>query len=149
MVAETLRKTVQDVQCDLETALAWTINAKNSLHNVHGFSPYQLVFRKNPNLPCVLNSKPPALSQEPTQEQLRRNLNAMYRARQAYIESESSERIKRALTHKCRSSVGVKYVPGDNVYYKRNDSYQWKGPGLGWLAGTCQAWWSLCWSSSM
>ena len=29
---------------DWETALSWALFAKNALHSVHGFSPYQLVF---------------------------------------------------------------------------------------------------------
>ena len=40
-----------------EVALAWTVNAKNSLHNVYGFSPSQLVFGRNLNLPSVLDDK--------------------------------------------------------------------------------------------
>ena len=35
--------------------------AKNCLHNVNGFSPHQLVYGKNPNLPSVSIHTPPAL----------------------------------------------------------------------------------------
>ena len=37
------------------------ISAKNSLKNVHGFSPNQLVFGSNPSFPNVMNKAPPAL----------------------------------------------------------------------------------------
>ena len=35
----------------LETGFAWAIAAKNSLKNVYGFSPNQLVFGKKLELP--------------------------------------------------------------------------------------------------
>ena len=44
---------------------SWCINGKNSLHNVHEFSPYQLAIGKNPKLPSVLNEKAPALTRQP------------------------------------------------------------------------------------
>ena len=37
-------KIVAETKCPLEIALAWVVNAKNSLHNVYGYSPNQLVF---------------------------------------------------------------------------------------------------------
>ena len=43
-----LLKTCEESGSGLEIALQWVINAKNSLSNVHGFSPYQLVFGMNP-----------------------------------------------------------------------------------------------------
>ena len=45
-----------------EVALAWAINSMNGLHEVHGFSPSQLVFGRNFNLPSVLNDKLPAVA---------------------------------------------------------------------------------------
>ena len=60
---------------------------------------------------------------------LRDYLNALHSARKAFIESENSERIKRALNHNNRSSGDTKYMTGDVVFYKRNDSQLWKGPG--------------------
>ena len=104
------------------------MNAKNSLHNVHGFSPYQLVFGRNPNLPCVLINKAPA-NQQPVIQQAAANLNAMHKARAAFMQSEASEKIRRALRHNVSSSVDTKYVTGDVVYYKRNDCSRWRGPG--------------------
>ncbi|CAC5407523.1 unnamed protein product [Mytilus coruscus] len=47
-----------------ETAISWVVNAKNSLVNVYGYSPYQIVFGRNPNLPSTLVNKPPALEGE-------------------------------------------------------------------------------------
>ena len=57
----TVAKTIEETKCDLEMAVAWAVSAKNSLKNVNGFSPNQLVFGKNPNFPNVSSDNLPAL----------------------------------------------------------------------------------------
>ena len=48
----------------------------------------------------------------------------MHDDRQAFIKSESDEKLTRALRHQARTSSEVKYVTGDKVYYKRRtDDY--------------------------
>ena len=44
-----------------EILLAWANMAKNSLQMWHGFSSYQLVFGRNPNLPNIMTDQAPAL----------------------------------------------------------------------------------------
>ena len=128
VIGDMVTKVREDTGCSVDMAVAWSINAKNSLANMHGFSPYQLVFGKNPNLPNFLHDKPPALGGKSTVEIIRNNLNALHKAREAFIECESSERLKRALNHNVRSSGDIKYVTGDIVYYKRLNEPRWKGP---------------------
>ena len=53
----------------------------------------------------------------------------MHRARTAFIESESSERIRRALRHNIRTYANETYQSGDMVYYRRKGYKGWKGPG--------------------
>ena len=36
-------KITEDLQCSTDLALLWALSAKNSLQNVAGFSPFQLV----------------------------------------------------------------------------------------------------------
>lgn len=60
VLAETLNKMMEESDGDIHLALAWAINAKNSLANVHGFSPAQLAIGKNPQLPGILNDSLPA-----------------------------------------------------------------------------------------
>lgn len=60
-LTEILLQLREDNKCDLETSLNWALMAKNALNNVHGYSPYQLVFGRNPNLPSTLIDKLPAL----------------------------------------------------------------------------------------
>ena len=127
VLADMLSKTWEEGQCDEGTALCWAIHAKNSLSNVHGFSPYQIAIGYTPKLPCVLFDDPPALESS-TSEIVTRNLQGIASARKAFIEAESSEKIRRALRHNMKAG-NRKFYTGDTVYYKRNDSRKWKGPG--------------------
>ena len=49
-------------------------------------------------------------------------------AREAVIQSESSEKIKRALRHNVRTCNDIKFHQGECVYYKRNNNERWHGP---------------------
>lgn len=118
-----------DAQCDLEVALAWAISARNALTNSSGFSPNQLVFGYNPALPNVFMDDPPALKPV-SSKMVKDNLNAMHFAREEFVKNEASERLKRALRHNIRSSEISEIENGDEVYYKRNDSHEWYGPGI-------------------
>ena len=128
VISEMLDKVLEDSQCDFDIALSWCVNAKNSLQNVHGFSPFQLAFGTNPSLPAVMHDKPPAYMNESSSDVLRKNLNALHSAREAFIQSERSERIRRALNSNTRTYSDVAFLNGDVVYYKRKDSRKWKGP---------------------
>ena len=57
--------------------------AKNSLQNVYGFSPSQLVFGRNPNLPPVFNDKLRALVGTTSSEKVAQHLNAKHEVRKA------------------------------------------------------------------
>ena len=114
----------------LNTAVAWAVSAKNSLKNVYGFSPNQLVFGKNPNFPCVMNNKLPALEGVTSSKIVAENLNAMHNARKAFIKAEADEKLRRALRHQVRTSSEVKFITGDKVYYKRRSDDTWKGPAV-------------------
>ncbi|PIK59085.1 hypothetical protein BSL78_03967 [Apostichopus japonicus] len=127
-LTEILNKVSCDPHMDLETALAWSVNAKNSLANIHGFSPYQLVYGTTPCLPTTLTDDLPALEGTTISECVARHLNALHRARREFIAVESSERIRRALRKQVRTLSN--FVTGDKVYYKRQDSNEWKGPGV-------------------
>ena len=129
-LAATLDKVLaEEPKLPFDVALAWAVNAKNSLTNVHGFSPSQLTFGFNPQLPSVVCNKPPALESRTSQDIITDNLNAMKMSREAFMKAESSERIKRALKHNISAGNNKKFFLGDLVYYKRNDSHKWKGPG--------------------
>ena len=111
----------------LDVALAWACNAKNSLTNIHGYSPYQLVFGRQPRLPNVVNDPPPAWEIKTKSKKLIENLTMMHATRQAFMKAENCERLKRALRAKIRTSSTV-YEHGDIVYYKREGEEEFRGP---------------------
>ena len=112
---------------DLNILLGWANMAKNSLHSHHGFSSHQLVFGVNPNLPNILTANPPALKGKTMSQVFAKHLNALHSAREAFIKSEASEKVRRALRHKM--SYGEQhYNQGENVYYKKHDHERWLGP---------------------
>ena len=129
IIDETVMKIMADQPtCSLQVALSWAVNSKNCLQMVGGFSPYQLVFGRNPRLPNVLNDNLPALEGMTISETLALHLNSMHTARQSFIKAESSEKIRRALRHKIRP-VGNAFDRNDLVYYKKDKCKEWKGPG--------------------
>ncbi len=112
---------------DLKSALAWACTAKNSLSNVYGFSPFQIVFGKNPRLPSILNDPPPAWEIKPMSKTLQQNLALINRTREEFVKSLSCAKIKKALTSRVRTMDRV-YTPGQEVYYKRDRDDVWSGP---------------------
>ena len=57
IIADMMDKVLEEAQhLDMDLTLAWCLNAKNSLANVHGFSPFQLVFGQNPKLPSTFTN---------------------------------------------------------------------------------------------
>ena len=129
IISEMLDSIMEDNDINIDIALAWALNAKNSLQNCHGFSPYQLSIGSNPKLPCAFSDLPPALSHEASSKIIKQNLDALHRAREAFIKAENSERIRRAARTNIRSSNFNAYTTGELVYYKRNDNRKWHGPG--------------------
>ena len=60
-LTEILLKIRHDKQLEWETAMSWVLMTQKSLQNIQGYSLYQLVFARNPNLPSTLIDQPPAL----------------------------------------------------------------------------------------
>ena len=128
MLFESAMKTMNDVKCSLETAVAWSVSAKNCLQNVYGYSPNQLVFGINFSLPSVASDSLPALESNVKSDLVRLNLNALHSARENFIRAESSERIRRALKHNVRTYAEIEFCPGDKVFYRRRTKKGWQGP---------------------
>ena len=128
ILKESVRKTIDESGCKLETAVVSGVSAKNSLSGHQGYSPNTLVFGRNPNYPNVLTNNPPALETEVSSITVAENLKAMNNARNAFIQAECSEKIKRALRQKIRSCNNSFFKNGDKVYYKQNNNPKWKGP---------------------
>ena len=88
----------------LEVTLVWVVHVKNCLQMNSGHSSYRLILGRNPNLRSVLVDKSSALEGSANSERFFQHLNALHYPYQAFIQVESSERIRRALHHQIRAS---------------------------------------------
>ena len=103
--------------------LAHALHAKNSSQMVHGFSSYQLVFGKLPNIPVLIDVTPPMFEDNIRGDVRRKHLNALYSARQAYVKSNPESKSKLALKSNLCEDVDLQQ--GEWIYYKREDE-KWK-----------------------
>ena len=111
----------------LEVALAWAVNAVNSLSSVRGFSPHQIVFGRSIKLPNILEDPPPTWEEPQKSKEMMDTLNAIHATRVEYMKSERCERIRRALKAKIRINDTL-YEKGDIVYFKKEGEETWRGP---------------------
>ena len=94
IVDNILQKLVFDhPHTDINVLLGWANMAKNSLHMHHGFSSFQLVFGRNPNLPNIMSENFPALRSEVSSVTLNKHLTALHSAREEFIKSEACDKI--------------------------------------------------------
>ena len=126
-LGDMLDRILEESTNNIDIAVEWAINAKNSQTNIHGFSLYQLVISQNPILPCAATSKAPALTHTPSSKILEENLRYLHKARQAFIEKENSERNKRALNYNIRTYSDTRLLTED--CFKRAHEKRWRGPG--------------------
>ena len=110
--------------CNLEIAIGWSCNAKNSLNNVFGFTPYQLVFGRNPTVPSVMNQENlPSLNNKTASKIVADNLNALEEARRQFVKLENSEKLKKVLRERVFTRNNARYTSGDIVYYKKDKEF--------------------------
>lgn len=131
LLSSCITKIQEDTQCSIEIAAAWAVHAKNCLSNIDGFSPYQLLFGKNPSLTSVIDpykTSPTTVEDESPSETVARNIMAIYSARRKQIEMETASKIKQAIKAQTRDVYSENIKSSDLVYYKRNDCKRWKGP---------------------
>ena len=134
-VGETLREISSKVKRDhpslqLEDILAKSTAAVNSMLNVHGFSPSQLVTGVSPSIPSSLTDEPPASGYDTRQPRV----EAISTARSAMAAAEASNRIRRALKSHHSNSTTVSAIPLHSTVYFYHDQLGhahrgWRGPG--------------------
>ena len=110
-----------------DTVLAWAISAKNSLINHNGFSPSQIVFGKNSNLPNIMSDTLPAVEKATTSVYLALHIATLDSAREAFMKAQTSEKIKIVLKKQTRQTR-ERYEIDEEVYYKCDTDEQCKGP---------------------
>lgn len=119
----------ENEKLDNKILLSWAIYAKNSLGNIDGFSSYQLVYGKNPNLPSNLVNDLPALEGLTKSELIANHISTLHAAKKAFMEAECSKKIRLALKKQTRN-FDSHFQHGDKVFYKRPSSKQWSGPAV-------------------
>ena len=102
---------------DKKILLNWALAIKNSTTTSTGWSPYQVIYQRNPRLPSTLESDLPGLREEVTSRELMQNLNAIEQARIKYNEALADTQIKRAISAKTRRNLTV-FERGDDIYWK-------------------------------
>eukprot|EP00116_Pleurobrachia_bachei_P001516 sb/3461778/ len=126
ILGKMIRNTMEEGKVSLEIACSWATSAKNSLANQSGFSPHQLVFGHNPQMPTFVDRE--SYQEEVCEDQVMEdNLKARRIARQEFMKLENDGRINRVLKHKGHVQDGTTYVAGDKVYYKREGNQSWFG----------------------
>ena len=78
--------------------------------------------------PNVCDDLLPTFKNKTTSDIVAKNLNALHQARQNFIKSEYSSKIKQAFKHQVWTYSDVIYNTCDLVYYKQKDHLNWKGP---------------------
>ena len=109
-------------------ALEYALFAKNVEPNHKGFSPFQIVYGTNPTIPGVINSTPASLSNTFEREDVRKHLDKLNSAREAFREADTDARIKRALKSRIQASNHEFYSPGESIYFKEIKKNEWSGP---------------------
>ena len=120
---------------ELELAVIATNSAKNELTKIHGFSPAQMVFGRNPKtleeLPDIGREDEVTI----TSPDLRRQRETAIRAgaKAAFFRAQADGKLRRALLQRSRVSQDEVAV-GDMVCFLRKPKdrkeYVWKGPGV-------------------
>ena len=116
LLAQMIETVMDDTGCNVDIAIAWSTNAKNSLHNVYGFSPYQLLIGRNPEVPNILTyNNLPALNSYTASQITADHLNALETARKKFVELENNSRFKRVMQERVTEANEEKYICGDRV----------------------------------
>ena len=145
LIKETLSRMDQDSPFkeigEVDSAIRLAFQAKNALIQKHGFSPEQAVLGKGTPLPSSNGSDESEVSHEfasaeiPGSESFRVHLNRRLAARQAFLEADNSQAIRRAFLRKSRGTDIIPWECGQLCMYwdKRKspnmiEKGRWCGP---------------------
>ena len=104
LISRNVTKFLEETNCSIKTALAWAINAKNTLSNIEGHSPYQMLFGFNPSIPSLCNpyERPAVLEDETPSQKVVANIKAIYSACKNQMAIDAEAKVRRALRSKTR-----------------------------------------------
>ena len=117
-----------DPKIKFEDALSQAVFAKNTLLNVHGYSPSQILTGKQPRAPGATADNTPAQDEEEVDSRtVQKRINLMQKAREAFTKVDNSNRLKRAM--RVQPSQLEKYETGEMLCYRFGTDPRWFGPG--------------------
>ena len=108
-----------------QIALAWSINAHNTLRNIKGFTPAQIAFGRNPKIPSIYSDTPASMEEVEMSKQVSDHLHGMILSREMFIQAEADQTIKNALKQRFFKTSG-EIKKGDWICYK--NARRWEGP---------------------
>ena len=100
-----------------EILLQWAVMIKNSMPSATGWSPFQAVYGKNPQLPSLMSGNLAGMREEVTTKELMENMNALAEARVKFNQALCDNSLSKMLKAKIRRNQTVFY-PGDKVYWR-------------------------------
>ena len=111
-----------------EVALSWCIMASNTMQNVSGCVPFQIMFGRIPKHPSLVEENPGQDEElADSQAQWARHYRMQMAAREAFTASESDRTIRKALRQRIYADID-RVQNGDWVYFKRTPDRYWRGP---------------------
>ena len=130
-----LHETSAESELEFALAVSETQIARNRYMNRAGFSPFQRVFGTTPRLPASMLADDYLdrdLVLSSGGDEVRRAWEIRDAAASAWMKSQDSEAVRRALRTTTRTTDLKKLEPGDVVYVWRNvpDCHGWTGPGV-------------------
>lgn len=84
---------------------------------------------KKPDFQSIVTDPLPVLEEKTWSQMMTGNVNAIHAAWRAFLQTEASEKIQRALRLKITTSGDISHFTRDLAYVKRNNCNYWIGLG--------------------
>ena len=101
--------------------------ARNLEIGPHGFSPQQITFGFGSYIPGITDGNIATDSTITSSDAIREHFQIINDAWKAYLEADSSARLKLALKNRVHSFNDLVFWPGEKVFF-RDEKEQWDGP---------------------
>ena len=111
-----------------QEALDYALHAKNMQTSRKGFSPFQVVYGSNPRIPGIHNGNLTGLNDKFISSDVKTHLRRIHLAREAFLQADSDDRLKRALQSRIPRNHDHFYYVGDSVFFKEEGTTEWSGP---------------------
>merc|ERR1711954_92012 len=108
-------------------ALDYALFSKNCQTNNKGFSSFQIVYGRNPNIPGIVNSTQASLEETFQSPDVKKDLKNLYASSEAFLKANYDKIIKRAFSARISASCDTFFEQGEVVSFKEDGSSKWSG----------------------